>query len=1050
MLRANWNSRRIRKGSAVEFLSRPRGGGLTQNSIAGLVGVIALSAFAPWAGGALFGAGTVAAKAAAGAIMVGGGFLINTLMAVKPGGSQAEPDPIYSWGTGLNLARPLEPIPSCYGRRKRVLDKAAPEWSSYEGNDQYIHVLLSRGEDRLQPEQILIEDTPLWTSGTGVNPQFSGVQIAFYNPGQQVTLFPVNVESSAEVSGQELDFPAWTGGFIANAAGTQATRLVVDLSMPNGCGLQNDSGVLTPHFVPVMMQYRPVDAAGNEIGDWTSVGPFPNVPLCSKSPLRFSLAAEVPAGRYKVRVRRTTERATDTNIVDQINWAEMRAFLTGPQSFPVSTIAIRAKATDQFSGDALSRLSEVATRILPVWTGSAWVEQPTRSPAWAALDIVTNTSYGGSLPLSRLDFQAFVDLAATCAARGDTFDHDFAATVPVPQAVDTALSACRAKHVWMAGTLSLVREQWSSVPRMLITDQEIVRGSLEIEYLLRPTDEAQCAVLEYLDESTWQLAEAVAPRTATEEQIARATRLQLPIVKRAQAQREVEFLLRQNLYRRINVRLTTEHDGRLLYLGAPVLLQSDLPQQWGASGKVTRRVGNALYLHEAPAWVAGQHYILIRDKRGRPFGPIKCARGANDGIAILDGADLAIVEAAQGTLNAALERPEGAELPSFAIGLGTTWQRRCIVTRAAPAGDRVSLELFVDDARVHDEDLTEPPPLPEANTPRNPTFPQPLLLSARFIANEVPCRIVAEWGPVPGAVFYVARVSYDEGESWTPLPDVRMPKLSEQVEPLALRLGVAAVNAAGKQGPWAYVDLAQPTTRADNVQVSLENFEKGVRDYVERQIGEALAATNLANERMAELLAEQDAQNWLDKEEWGFQLTASAERVTASYTEKITVVADDVAGIASQVVQLQAELENLDANVTFRTVAAVSLPAGALAAYEAAAQVTDGVYTTRAAMMIAAYSNAGGTYSTFEAEADLFVLTRRVNGIRVSPFVSNASGIFIQGDLIVDGSITAPKMNIGTLSSIVANIGTVTAGRILSPNGKIDFNLSAEYFDWWS
>ncbi len=531
-------------------------------------------------------------------------------------------------------------------------------------------MLLSRGEGRLQPEQILIEDTPLWTSGTGVNPQFSGVQIAFYNPGQQVTLFPVNVESSAEVSGQELDFPAWTGGFIANVAGTQATRLRGRPVHAERLRPAERRGRAVPHFVPVMMQYRPVDTAGNELGDWTSVGPFPNVPLCSKSPLRFSLAAEVPAGRYKVRVRRTTPRATDTNIVDQINWAEMRAFLTGPQSFPVSTIAIRAKATDQFSGDALSRLSEVATRILPVWNGSAWVEQPTRSPAWAALDIVTNTSYGGSLPLSRLDFQAFVDLAATCAARGDTFDHDFAATVPVPQALDTALSACRAKHVWMAGTLSPVREQWSSVPRMLITDQEIVRGSLEIEHLLRPTDEAQCAVLEYLDESTWQLAEAVAPRSASEVQIARATRLQLPIVKRAQAQREVEFLLRQNLYRRINVRLTTEHDGRLLYLGAPVLLQSDLPQQMGRLRQVTRRVGNALYLHEAPAWVAGQHYILIRDKRGRPFGPIKCARGANDGIAILDGADLAIVEAAQGTLNAALERPEGAELPSFAIGLG--------------------------------------------------------------------------------------------------------------------------------------------------------------------------------------------------------------------------------------------------------------------------------------------------------------------------------------------------------------------------------------------
>lgn len=243
---------------------------------------------------------------------------------------------------------------------------------------------------------------------------------------------------------------------------------------------------------------------------------------------------------------------------------------------------------------------------------------------------------------------------------------------------------------------------------------------------------------------------------------------------------------------------------------------------------------------------------------------------------------------------------------------------------------------------------------------------------------------------------------------------------------------------------------AGETVKTDNITDEAEEFARWVAEEVARQSGAAFAAIDALREDFGQLLAEQDAQNWLDKEEWGFQLTASAERVTASYTEKITVVASDVAGIASQVVQLQAELDNLDANVTFRTVAAVSLPAGALAAYEAAAQVSDGAYTTRAAMMIAAYSNAGGTYSTFEAEADLFVLTRRVNGIRVSPFVSSASGIFIQGDLIVDGSITAPKMNIGRIDAISGNFGEMYAGRIRPLSGLVDFNLDAVYLDFWS
>lgn len=69
--------------------------------------------------------------------------------------------------------------------------------------------------------------------------------------------------------------------------------------------------------------------------------------------------------------------------------------------------------------------------------------------------------------------------------------------------------------------------------------------------------------------------------------------------------------------------------------------------------------------------------------------------------------------------------------------------RRCVVTSGSPSGDRVGIELFVDDERVHDEDLTEPPPLPDGS----PLSNQPQLvvagLTARFIANEVPRRVEA-------------------------------------------------------------------------------------------------------------------------------------------------------------------------------------------------------------------------------------------------------------------------------------------------------------------
>ncbi len=162
------------------------------------------------------------------------------------------------------------------------------------------------------------------------------------------------------------------------------------------------------------------------------------------------------------------------------------------------------------------------------------------------------------------------------------------------------------------------------------------------------------------------------------------------------------------------------------------------------------------------------------------------------------------------------------------------------------------------------------------------------------------------------------------------------------------------------------------------------------------------------------------------------------------------MVADEVSGIATQVEELQAQVDGLNANVTFRTVAAVSLPAGALAAYEVAAQVTDSVYTARAAMMIAAYTDGASTKSVVRFDADNFIVVNYANNSTKSPFTISGGAIYIQGNMYLDGSITAAKITTGTLSAFTANMGTLTAGRIMSTDGKVDFNLTAKSLDFWS
>lgn len=1052
VMRADWRQR-IRKGDQIVFLSRPRGGaGGTKNLIA-LLGMVAISALAPGVGGVIAGSvfGLTAGTAAAGvvasiagvAVAVGAGAALQTLMRSAPGGqTDGAQDPIYGWGRGINSARPLQTVPSAYGRIKRTLDYATAPWNSFQGLAEYRHVVLSLGEGRHQVEQILLDDTVLWTAGGGVASGFTGVDIALHEPGATITAFPLNVQTSSEVSGQELQFGTWTGGFIVNSADSTATEIALDFVMPNGLYTLNGEGKMTGQAVGVLAEFQPVDEAGAATGPWATLLSH-NYLLAIPTPIRFTLRAEVPPGRYAVRARRTTPDFPDAKIQDQVNWYGLRAIITGPQSFPVATITIKAKATNQLSNEALSQLSVISTRILPVWTGTGWEDQPTRRPAWAALDMATNATYGGERPLSKIDLQAFVDLAALNEARGETFDYEFRDGQACLDVLDTILAPARARTRWLGDLLSLTREDWSPMPDMLLTDQEIVRDSLSLKYELMPATGPDGVVVEYIDETTWKVATVTAPRGGTP---LRPERRRVPgIVKRTQAQLICDHFWRTLNKRRVKVRFSTEHDGRLLAIGSSIALQSSLPQGWGRAGEVARRSGNSLVLSPAPVWGSGQHYIKVRTRHGRQWGPVKCARGESDGIAELDGPDLAVVEASQGPLDAALARAMGGAGASYALGVGTDWQARCLVIGGVPRGEQVALETWLEDPSIYDEDATEVPPLPTGPTLSTPTVPGLVTgLSARIVGNEIPRRLEATWNPVSGAASYISAVSYDEGASWSPLPETREPSFSVTIFPQNLWLRVAGANAAGRPGTYTQIEVIAPPLSADNVPVGLENLVPGLRETVATKNAEANAATRAAVERLAEAQAEFDAQTWLDSQEWRFQMTATADRVTASYNEAITVAVAPLGAIVTRVDALEAAVGDIGANLDVSWTVVTSLPSGALAAYEVVARVSEGLSTSQAAMMIVAYSDgAGGAKSAVRFSADSFVIANAASGETINPFVVSGTSVAISGIYIKDGTVTAEKLVVPELSAITGNIGEITTGLIKGgPGAKLRIDIT--------
>ena len=199
ILRAEWR-RKLRDGDHLAFHVLPEGGRNGGSNPLQMVLSIALMAVAPWAAGAILGAGAsaLALQVTTVGIMMAGSAVISALIPVQSQDqlSLPTPSPTYSLQAQGNSARLEQPIPVQYGRMRFTPDFAAQPYSEFAGSDQYLYQLLCLGQGEFDVEQVQIDDTDISA--------FSEITTELIPPGGTVTLFPTAVVSSSEVGGQEL------------------------------------------------------------------------------------------------------------------------------------------------------------------------------------------------------------------------------------------------------------------------------------------------------------------------------------------------------------------------------------------------------------------------------------------------------------------------------------------------------------------------------------------------------------------------------------------------------------------------------------------------------------------------------------------------------------------------------------------------------------------------------------------------------------------------------------------------------------------------------
>lgn len=222
----------VSDGDVVAFILLPQGGGGGGSSPLKIILAISIAIIAPQIGFSLASSMGSTLGAFAGTFEMGQFFgsiisfglkmLVNALIP-EPSASSAQrtqramaaPSPTYTLAAQGNQARAGQVIPVLYGRHIVYPDYGAQPYAEYAGNEQYLYQLFVISQGELDIEQLRLEDSVIENSVVqdGARHTAAGsfeeveYQVCFNQP---VTLYPTNVATSVEVTGQEMDSKAAT------------------------------------------------------------------------------------------------------------------------------------------------------------------------------------------------------------------------------------------------------------------------------------------------------------------------------------------------------------------------------------------------------------------------------------------------------------------------------------------------------------------------------------------------------------------------------------------------------------------------------------------------------------------------------------------------------------------------------------------------------------------------------------------------------------------------------------------------------------------------
>lgn len=961
-LRRQWAKTYVGARHTVVITYLPLGGGGQGRSagkqIGGAVAMIALMAAATvvapgignaavsaLSGGLFTTASSGLVQGIAAGLVIGGSYAVSLATRSSANdASNSESRQLYGVSGGGNLPRPGDRIPVGYGTFWTKPDLTQPAFTVYDGDDQVLYQRMTLGLGSYQVERIDVGTATLWTRDGGVQSPFNSAPassktgatgspgitaVEIIDPGETSTLVPSTVYTNPNVASITLpqpgDNPAWSGPWITCPPGETVTRIQISFEAPTLGDNRGQQRTATP--VNPIWYYAPCDQDGNPTGSWVYLYNW-SITAITSAAKRDTVILDVPEGRYVVRGQNLANKVD--NVDNAIIWSALAGWIPGTITRPhVTEIALRIRSSKALGVTAFSEIYVKATRILPVWNGSAWVDTATRKAVWAWCDVL-RSAYGGALDDSRVDATR-AKYYADLLDENDTYDGVIRGPVSVWEAASVVLGPMRAEPAALGSVWSIVRDEAKTARKHVFTRRQIAAGSTASDFKVARDDGAADVIVEYAPDCDPRRKRDVRVTFGTESLTPRRVRVE-GVSSYAHAHHIATWMAASAYYRRELRKFSTDRQGRIIGRGDPIRADSWFLSAGRAAG-VLSASGSTLTL-DTEVEVGASTYAILRDRRGREWGPCKITHpGAALEVIELDGDDVTAAQTATGQSLASVLAADDEDMTSVLCGELTELQDSWLVRSVQHSGrDQIAIEAVYDHPDVWTALGEEPPPEPTPPSTGGlvpPTVPTVAWVRARAATKGA--GLAMDWSVrASGAIAaIVVMLSYDEGDTWE---QVSASTDTTGTYPIRHVDGVAVEVIAYAVGTNGLVSATASTTfETFEETVAPGTLGEEIRDHIETR----LAAFNTAVDKLLQIAAsaatEAQASAWLDRKQLRNELRATTGSLGAAVSQVTTVATSATQALASLTTQVQAVAGDLSAAVTEFSVAIAGLD-GKLAA----------------------------------------------------------------------------------------------------------------------